>query len=144
MSSESHAPPNSLPSLLRDLRDETSTLLRQEVALAKAELKENTSRLTKHAVKIAVGGFVAYAGAIVLLIGLGHLLGVLLENFGLSEGVAQWLAPTLVGLAVVIVGWVMLSGAKRALAHDQIAPRQTVESLRANKEWVRGKLHSSP
>ena len=32
--------PNTLPTLLRDLRDETTTLLRQEVALAKAELKE--------------------------------------------------------------------------------------------------------
>ena len=66
---ETHQP--SIGTLLRDLRDETTTLLRQEVALAKAELKENTSRMTSHALQIAIGGFVSYAGVIVLLIGLG-------------------------------------------------------------------------
>ena len=68
--------PNSIPTLLRDLRDETTTLLRQEVALAKTEMKENVSRMGSHAAQIAIGGFVAYAGIIVLLIGIGHLLGV--------------------------------------------------------------------
>ena len=64
--------PNSITSLLRDLRDDTTTLLRQEVALAKTEMKENVSRATSHALHIAIGGFVAYAGIIVLLIGIGR------------------------------------------------------------------------
>ena len=77
-------PPNSVPSLLRELRDETTTLLRQEVALAKTEMKENLSRFGSNVAHIAIGGFIAYAGAIVLLIGLGHLLGALLERAGMS------------------------------------------------------------
>jgi hypothetical protein len=135
--------PNSIPSLLRELRDETTTLLRQEVALAKTELKENVSRTTSHAVHIAVGGFVAYAGIIVLLIGIGHLLGAVLVKAGMDAQVAQWLAPTLVGLIVAIIGWVMLSKAKSAIAHEDIAPRQTIESLRDNKDWAQSKLHHS-
>ena len=50
--------PNSIPGLLRELRDETTTLLRQEVKLAKTELKENVSRMGSHAAHIAIGGFV--------------------------------------------------------------------------------------
>jgi hypothetical protein len=134
----------SIPHLLKELRDETTTLMRQEVALAKAELKENASRLTGHALHIALGGFVAYAGIIVLLIGIGHLLGALLTRMGLDPDVATWLAPTVVGLAVALIGWAMLSKAKHAIAHDDIAPRRTIDSLRTNKEWAQSKLHHSP
>ena len=134
---------NSIPGLLRELRDETTTLFRQEVALAKTELKENASKMGGHAAQIAVGGFVAYAGVIVLLIGIGHLLGALLVKFGMDENVATWLAPTVVGLIVAIIGWVMLSKAKTAFAHDDLTPRQTIDSLRTNKEWAQSKLHHS-
>jgi len=136
--------PNSIPSLLRDLRDETTTLLRQEVTLAKTEIKENVSRMGSHVAQIAVGGFVAYAGGIVLLIGIGHLLGALLIRAGMDERVAQWLAPSIVGLLVAIVGWVMLSKAKQAMVQDGLAPRQTIDSLRDNKQWAQRKLHNSP
>ena len=133
--------PTSIPVLLRELREETTTLMRQEVALAKAEFKENASRFTSHAMHVAIGGFVAYAGVIVLLIGLGHLLGALLIRFGLSADLAQWLAPSIIGLVVAIIGWSMLAKAKSAMAHDDIAPRRTLESLRTNKEWAQSKLH---
>lgn len=137
------SPPNSIPTLLRDLRDETTTLLRQEVALAKSEMKENVSRMGSHATHIAVGAFVAYAGIIVLLIGIGHLLRALLVRAGIDQQVAEWLAPSVVGLVVAIIGWVMLSRAKQAIAHDDLAPKQTIESLRENKQWAESKLHHS-
>lgn len=142
MNSES-TNPNSIPSLLRDLRDETTTLFRQEVALAKTEMKENVSRMTSHAIHIAVGGFVAYAGIIVLLIGIGHLLGALLVRAGLDAQVAEWLAPSIVGLLVALIGWAMLAKAKNAIAHEDLKPRQTIDSLRENKQWAQSKLHHS-
>lgn len=138
------ASPNSIPALLRDLRDETSTLLRQEVTLAKTELNENFTHLVRHSLQIAVGGLVAYAGLIVLLIGLGHLIGAILVRAGIDPGVANWIAPALVGLAVAVIGWVMLSRAKHAMAHEDLAPRKTIETLRENKQWAQNKLrHSS-
>ncbi len=136
-------PSPSIPTLLRELRDETSTLLRQEVALAKTELKENVSRAGHHATQIAIGGFVAYAGIIVLLIGIGHLLGAVLVRAGLDSQLAEWLAPSVIGLVVAIIGWSMLAKAKSALIHDDLAPRQTLDSLRTNKQWAQHKLHHS-
>lgn len=143
MNEDTTSHPTSIPGLLRELRDDTTTLFRQEVALAKTELKENVSKLGGKVAQLAVGGFVAYAGLIVLLIGLGHLLGALLMRAGLDEGVATWLAPTLVGLLVAIIGWVMVSKAKKAMAQADIAPTQTMESLRESKEWAQSKLHQS-
>ncbi len=143
MNSES-PPTTGLPALLRDLRDETTTLLRQEVALAKAELKENASKMGAHAAQIAIGGFVAYAGVIVLLIGLGLLIGSLLVRAGMSADLAQWLAPTLVGLLVAVIGLMLVMRAKKAISSDDLAPRKTIESMRANKDWAQAKLQHSP
>jgi len=143
MNQDPTSQPNSIPTLLRDLRDETTTLFRQEVTLAKTELKDNASRMGSNIAKLAVGGFVAYAGVIVLLIGLGHLLGVLLVRVGLDEGIAAWLAPTSVGLIVALIGWMMLARAKNAMANTDLKPHQTIESLRNSKEWAQSKLHQS-
>jgi hypothetical protein len=133
--------PNSIPSLLRELRDETTTLMRQEVALAKTEIKENISQVRRHAIQIAVGGFVAYAGAIVLLLGVASLIESIMIRSGVDPTVAQWAGQAVVGLVVAIIGWVMLSRAKHALAEDDLAPRQTIESMRENKEWAQTKMH---
>lgn len=140
MYSES-SPGSSIPALLRDLRDETTTLLRQEVALARTEVVERVSKTGAQLARIAVGAFVAYAGVIVALIGLGHLAGAGLIRLGLSPDLATWAAPLGVGLAVALIGWALLSKAKRALAHLDLAPRETLGSLRDNKEWVAQKLH---
>jgi hypothetical protein len=144
MNQDSITPTNSIPVLLRELRDETTTLLRQEVALAKTELKDNFSHLTNHAMHVAIGAFVAYAGIIVLLIGIGQLLGALLIRAGVDERVANWASTAVVGLVVAVIGWAMLAKAKHAMAHEDIKPHQTIETMRENKQWVQSKLHHSP
>ncbi len=133
---------SSIAALLKDLRDEATTLLRQQVALAKAEMKENVSRVTSHTVKIVTGGLVAFTGAIVLLIGLGQLAGIALVAAGLSETTARWVGPTLLGLIVAIIGWVMLSKAKTALTSAEVAPRETIETLREDKNWAQSKIRN--
>jgi H+/gluconate symporter-like permease len=143
MNSDPTTQSTSIPGLLRELRDDASTLLKQQVTLAKVELKENVSRLGGHVAKIAVGGVVTFVGAIVLLIGLGQLLGVLLEKAGMGEDTAQWLGPVIVGLIVAVVGWMMLAKAKKALAKESIAPRQTIETLKADQQWAQNKLQHS-
>ena len=143
MNPDTTAPSNSIPGLLRDLKDEAGTLLKQQVTLAKVEFKENVSRLGGHLAKIAVGGGITFVGAIVLLVGVGQLLGVLLESAGLSEDTAQWLGPVIVGLVVAVSGWALLAKAKNALAHESIKPRQTIETLKADQQWAQNKLQHS-
>ncbi|MEO7599869.1 MAG: phage holin family protein [Opitutus sp.] len=145
MNSETTATPqpNSIPGLLRELRDEATTLLKAQVQLAKVEVKENISRLAGNVAKIAVGGVIALMGAIVLLIGLGQLLGVLLEKAGLSQATAQWLGPVIVGLLVTVVGVVLLERAKKAIAEESIAPRITLQTLKADQKWAQDKLQQS-
>jgi hypothetical protein len=133
----------SVLSLLQSLRDDTTTLLRQEVALAKAEFERNVSRIGAHSAEVAIGGFVAYAGLIVLLIGLGHLIGTGLARAGMDEEIAEWLAPALVGILIGGIGYLMMARAKRALTNDPIAPRDVLTSLKKDKNLVQSKIEAA-
>lgn len=144
MNSDTSTPPStSIAGLLKELRDEASTLVKQQIALAKAELKENASRTGTQVAHIAVGGVVTFVGAIVLLIGIGQLLGILLQATGLSDDTAEWLGPVIVGLVVAIIGWSMLARAKKAIATETVTPRQTIETLKADQQWAQNKLQPS-
>ena len=89
--------------LLKDLRDHLIHLFRQEIALVRGELAENTKRATRHLVAMAVGVAVALAGAMVLLMGCASGLAVLLTAMGLESEHAVWVGPVLLG-AVVAAG----------------------------------------
>ena len=137
------APSTSIPGLLRDLRDESTHLFRQEIALARSELKENITRLAKSAVQVAIGAFVVYAGLIVLLSGLGYLLDVSMVRAGIDPNLALWLAPTIIGAVVLLIGWVLLSRARRNITADDLVPHQTIESLEITKQAVEQKFSHS-
>jgi uncharacterized membrane protein YgdD (TMEM256/DUF423 family) len=143
MNHETHTPSSSIATLLRDLRDETTTLLRQEVELAKTEMSEKASHLMSNAIQIAIGGFVAYAGAIVLLFGLADLVGTILIRAGMEQDMATWLSRAIVGGLIILVGWLLLNKAKKALSSESLVPERTMESLRENKQWAQNKLQHS-
>jgi len=129
----------SLGQLLKELTSETSTLLRQEVDLAKTEMTEKASRLGANLGAVAVGGAVAFLGALALLAAVVYGLTALLEPF-ISLRVAVWLAPLLVGLILAVVGNGMIKKALETLKRESITPQKTTQSLQENKEWLKTKI----
>lgn len=129
----------SLGQILRDLRDETSALLRQEVDLAKTEMSEKISSAGRNLGSLAMGGSVAFAGALTLLAALTLGLISLLSQF-LSRDVAMWLAPLLLGGILAAVGYSLVMKALQALKQEGIAPTKTTQSLKENKEWLASKM----
>jgi Putative Actinobacterial Holin-X, holin superfamily III len=129
----------SLGQILRDLRDETSQLLRQEVDLAKTEMSEKISNLGSNLGSVATGGAVLFAGALVLLAALTLGLIALFSQL-MDRDVAMWLAPLLVGGVLAGVGYGMVKKALQALKQEGIAPKRTTQSLKENKEWLTAKM----
>jgi len=129
----------SLGQILRELRDESSQLLRKEVQLAKVEMSEKASRVGTNLGELAVGGGVAFAGSLALLAAVVFGLTSLLSQL-MSPGVAVWLAPLIVGLVLAAVGYGMIKKAVAALKQERIAPTQTTESLKENKEWLKSRI----
>jgi hypothetical protein len=121
-----------LIALFSDLFRETSTLVHQEAQLAKAELSEKVSEMSSGIAAIAVGGAIVFAGFIVLLFAAVGALELMLNNEH-----AVWLAPLIVGLAVIVIGFIALAMGKRAISTESLQPSRTMESLRRDTELVK-------
>lgn len=121
----------SLGELFSSLARDMSTLVRQEVALAKTELTQNAARAGKGAAAIAVGGLLAFFGAGALVAALILLLAIKL---------ASWLAALIVGLALCGIGGVLAMGAIAKLKKGGLAPRQTVETLKEDSQWMKEQM----
>jgi hypothetical protein len=126
----------SIADLLKDLRDETTTLVRQDVALAKTEMCEKAANLGRNAGYMGVGGVLAHAGVLVLLLGLSALLYAGLVEAGLSHMTSGWLAPLIVGAVVAIIGYILVQKAISAFKHETLVPEKTVNSLKENQQWL--------
>ena len=83
----------SLGDLFSELASETGTLVRQEVALAQAELTKKATDVGKNVGYLVVGGAVAYAAALALIAAL---------IIGLSYFIPAWASALIVGVIVGI------------------------------------------
>ncbi len=125
----------SIGELFGKLSTETSTLIRQEMALARAELTEKGKEAGKGA------GLFGGAGAVGLL-GAGAITaGIILL---LDLAIAAWLAAIIVGLVYVAVAAVLgLKGRDRIQAATPPVPEQTVDTVKEDVEWAKTRAQSA-
>ena len=135
-------PETSLFGLVRELRDETKTLIKQQIQLAKTEMSEKLSCFGKNAAFLGVGGFIAYAGLIVLLAGLASLLAYAFANAGLQPFMANFLGLAIVGFVVALAGAAFIMKALNAFKGASLAPEKTLHSLQGTGEAGRGHAHA--
>ncbi len=118
----------SLGELFAELAQETGKLVRQEVNLAKTEMSQKASRVGKHVGFLAAGGAVAYAGLLAIIAGVIALLGLVIP---------LWLSALLVGLVVAVAGYFLARRGLDALKREDLAPRETIQTLKEDKEWAK-------
>jgi hypothetical protein len=125
----------SLGELFGKLSNETSTLIRQEMALARAELTEKGKEAGKGA------GLFGGAGAVGLL-GAGAITaGIILL---LDLAIAAWLAAIIVGLIyVAVAAFLGLKGRDRIQAATPPVPEQTVDTVKEDVEWAKTRAQSA-
>ncbi len=126
----------SLTSLIRDLRDASANMIRQQIELAKSETGEKIDVLGKSAASIFSAGLILYAGLLFLLTALTFGLYVLFTNAGLAQTVSNWLAPLITAAVTGIVGFIMYRKAMTAIKHTTVVPEKTVRSLKEDKQWI--------
>jgi xanthine/uracil permease len=129
----------SLGDLVKELRDETTTLLRQEVELAKTEMSEKARSYVRNSISIAAGAIVAFAGFLFLLLAVNRVVTIWLAEAGL-ETAALWLAPLIVGGVVAIIGYALVQKGISTLKNESPAPSRTMHSIKEDKKWLTSKL----
>ncbi|MCW5976971.1 MAG: phage holin family protein [Bryobacteraceae bacterium] len=118
----------SISELFSDLARQTSELVRQEVALAKVELTENARRAGRNAAFLAVGGAIGYA-ALLAFLGAAILL--------LALWMPAWAAALTVAAVAGIIAAILVTKALAALRRIDFVPRQTIETLKEDAEWIK-------
>ena len=115
--------------LLKRLSNETTTLVKMELDLAKAEMTQKGKDAGKGA------GFLS-GGAIAGLMALGSLTAFLILL--LDGALPNWAAALIVTLLwAAIAGALALSGKKKLQDATPPAPEQTIETLKEDKEWAK-------
>jgi uncharacterized membrane protein YqjE len=115
--------------LLKQLANETTTLVRQELELAKAEMREKAG-------KAGPGVGMWGAAGVVALVALGSLTTFLI--LALDGVMPNWLAALIVGLVYsAIAGLLYVRGKKRVEEAGSPVPEQTIETLKEDVQWAK-------
>lgn len=126
--------------LLKRLRDDTTVLVREEVALAKVEVSEKASKLSRNVGYLAAGALVGYSGLVLMLMGLGFLLSQFFQEQGMRDGTAAFLGFLIVGAVIAVISAGLVMKAINALKAQSLKPEQTLETLQEDKQWAQNKI----
>ena len=120
--------------LFKQIGQDASTLVRQEITLAKLELRESAKGLAQDAGKLGAAAGLGLLGALALVAFVIVGLGDLIDNY--------WLSALIV--AVLLLGGAALL-ARGALAHmkrNSLAPEETVQTLREDQRWAKREVQN--
>ena len=121
----------SVGDLVKQLSEQTATLVRQEMKLAQTELQEKGKKAGIGAGMFGAGGLVAFFGAACLIAA---------AVLGLSTAVDAWLAALIIGVVLLAAaGVAALMGKKQIEQATPPLPEQTVETVKEDVEHVRSK-----
>jgi hypothetical protein len=124
----------SVAGLFSELTREMSSLVRHEVALAKAEMSEKAHQATTGVTSLAVGGMVTFASILVLLFS---------AVYALAQVLQLWLAALIVGLIILVVGVVMLQKGRSNLKAKNLVPHRTMKTMREDKSFAKDHIRST-
>jgi len=114
----------SLGDLFGDLTQEITTLVRQEMALLKTEMRHKVSHVVRDLIFLAAGGAIAYAGLLALVAALVCLLALVMP---------LWAAALVVGLLVTGVGGALVWKGLSALKKEDLVPHETLDTLKEDR-----------
>lgn len=117
--------------LVVELFHEFQRFFSDTLELARTEMSKKFSLMAKESVMMIAGGAVAFAGFIILLHSIWMILALVLP---------AWLSALLVGVVVTGGGALVALTGKKRMQNMDMTPRQTLESLREDKEWAKRNL----
>jgi hypothetical protein len=121
--------------LMKDLSDQTTTLVRKELELAKAELAEKGK-------KAGVGAGMFGGAGLLGVFAFGALTACIV--LALATAIAAWLAALIVAVVYgAIAGVLALRGRTQVRRATPPIPEQAVDSTKEDVEWVKTRAKAS-
>jgi 4-hydroxybenzoate polyprenyltransferase len=107
-----------------------STLVRQEIELARAELREEATKAGKSIAMFAGAGGAGYFAV---------LFGLLAAMFGLAEVTATAVAALIVMIPLLLVSIALVLSGRSAARSVHPTPTRTVQTLKEDVQWARSR-----
>jgi hypothetical protein len=120
-----------LGELFSDLVNETTTLVRNEVALAKVELTQKATKVGRNIGSLVIGGAIGYAALLAICAAVILLL---------DRVMPAWLAALIVGVVIGVVSWLLIRKAITTLQRMELKPQETVESIKEDAQWIKDQI----
>jgi hypothetical protein len=124
-----------MTALVGGIINDAQQLIRQELALARREVQEEVNKAKTAALSLAVGVFITVFGGVLLSLMLVHLLHWLTN--GMPAGFPLWACYGIVGGAFAFLGFLMLYAARSKASDINLMPRQSVETMKENVQWIK-------
>lgn len=124
----------SVGDLFRRFTNDSSLLIRQELTLAKLELKETGARAGQAAAKLGVAVGVAIPGLLALTAFLVIGLGDLIDNY--------WLSALIVGVVMLAIAGTLAKKAIRTFSDGSLGIPQTAGTLREDAQWAKEEIQA--
>lgn len=132
-----HERSRSFGELLRDLVHAGTDMLRGEAKLARMELTDVASHMGRGAGLAALGGVLLLLGGLSLAAGF-----VLLAGDQWLPRDRYWLAALIVASVAGAAALLLARRGMRQLAPAQLAPDETLETLKEDRQWLKRQLTS--
>jgi len=133
MTEREHDP--SIATLVSGIVGDAQTLVRQEITLAREEIREEIANAKDAGIKLSIAGAVLAVGGLLIVLTLAQALADLLN-------LPVWAGYGIVGVVLGIVGYVLLSSARTNMKQINPVPEKTVETLKENVEWIKDRTTS--
>lgn len=118
----------SIGQIIGEISDDLSKLFRQEVELAKAEVRQEAAKAGKAAGMLGGAGFAGYMTV---------LLASLAVVFGLGNVIDLGWAALIVAVIWAAVAAVLYAAGRKKLRTVDPVPRQTVDTLKEDAQWLK-------
>jgi hypothetical protein len=125
----------SLGGLIKGILMDLRTLIREEIALARVEIREQATKARAAAMSFGIAAGALAFGGIFLLVALAMGIADLL-NWPL------WTGFLIVAVLLSLIGFVTLSSGRKQLRTFHAVPEETVTTLKENSEWIAKRLSS--
>jgi hypothetical protein len=126
-------PSEGIGPLLGDLLRDLQALVRGEMALARAEIREDLTQAGRGVASLAIAAIVGLTGFIFLMLGATYVLNLWMR---------MWLAAAIVGVVLVAVGGALAMSAKKSLSAQSLKPDRTIDSMKEDQEWAKRQINS--
>ena len=120
----------SVAEVLQDIFGNVQELIRSEFRLAKAETREEVSKVAKFSVMLG-------AGFVLVVYAVGFLL--LTIMYALETTLVPWLAALIVAVGVMMIAMAAVSIGRKRMKQVHM-PEKTIETMKENVQWAKQQI----